>query len=234
MTFAEALRKDANGTPLANADLANILTLKVNDNTGNTIGFAASIDEAKKVITLNPTSNLAEGTVYVAISAEHFDAAGNQGALRTATFTVDTTAPAAPEFSPANAATVSDASTDITITFAEALRKDANGTALANADLANILTLAKDDQNGAGIGFAATIDADKKVITLNPTSDLDPGKVYVAHQRPNTSTPPATRAPCAAPPSPSTRPRRRSRSPACRRRSTRTPPSPRPSPSPRT
>ena len=180
ITFDEALRKDADGTALANADLASILTLKVNDNDGNAIGFAASIDDAKKVITLNPTSDLAEGTVYVAISAEHWDAAGNKGSLRTATFTVDTTAPAAPEFSPANAATVSDASTDITITFAEALRKDASGTALANADLAAILTLKVDDDTGAAIGFSATIDADKKVITLDPANDLAPGKVYVA------------------------------------------------------
>ena len=180
ISFAEALRKDVNGTALENADLAAILTLKVGDNDGNAIGFAATIDDARKVITLNPTSNLAEGAVYVAISAEHWDAAGNKGSLRSATFTVDETAPAAPQFSPANAAAVSDASTDITITFAEALRKDANGTALNNVDLANILTLAKDDQNGDAIGFAATIDTDKKVITLNPDADLDPGKVYVA------------------------------------------------------
>ena len=180
ITFAEALRKDANGTALENADLAAILTLKVDDDSGAAIGFAATIDDAKKVITLNPNADLAEGDVYVAISAEHWDAAGNQGALRSATFTVDTTAPAAPEFSPANAAIVSDASTNITITFAEALRKDANGTALENADLASILTLKATDDSGAPIDFAATIDQAKKVITLNPASDLDPGKVYVA------------------------------------------------------
>ena len=48
----------------------------------------------------------------------------------------DTTAPAAPTFSPAHGDAVSDAATNITLTFAEALRKDANGTPLANADLA--------------------------------------------------------------------------------------------------
>ena len=51
-----------------------------------------------------PTSDLAEGAVYVAISADHWDAAGNKGSAHTATFTVDATAPAAPTFSPANAA----------------------------------------------------------------------------------------------------------------------------------
>ena len=180
ITFEEALRKDANGTALENADLASILTLKVDDENGNAIGFAATIDDARKVITLDPTNDLAEGAVHVAISAEHWDAAGNQGSLRTATFTVDTTAPAAPQFSPANAATVSDASTDITITFAEALRKDANGTALNDSDLAAILTLTATNASGTAIPYAATIDAAKKVITVNPDADLDPGKVYVA------------------------------------------------------
>ena len=137
ITFNEALRRDADGAAFTTeAHLKAILTLKTTNNSGTPIPYAASIDAAKKVITLNPTSDLAEGTVYVAVSAEHFDAAGNKGSLRSATFTVDTTAPAAPTFSPAHEATVSDASTDITISFEEALRKDANGTALANNDLA--------------------------------------------------------------------------------------------------
>ena len=181
ITFDEALRRDADGAAFTTeAHLKAILTLKTTNNSGTPIPYAASIDAAKKVITLNPTSDLAEGPVYVAVSAEHFDAAGNKGSLRTATFTVDTTAPAAPEFSPAHEATVSDASTDITITFAEALRKDANGTALANADLAAILTLKVGDDTGAAIGFSATIDQAKKVITLDPANDLAAGKVYVA------------------------------------------------------
>ena len=180
ITFDEALRKDANGTALANEDLAAILTLKVDNDAGNAIGFAASIDSDKKVITLDPTNDLAEGTVYVAISAEHWDAAGNKGSQRTATFTVDLTAPAAPTFSPASAATVSDATTDITISFEEALRKDASGTALNNADLAAILELKVGDENGGAIDFSATIDQARKVITLNPAGNLPDGKVYVA------------------------------------------------------
>ena len=110
ITFNEALRRDGDGAAFTSeAHLKAILTLKTTNNSGTPIPYAASIDDAKKVITLNPTSDLAEGTVYVAVSAEHWDAAGNKGSLRTATFTVDTTAPAAPTFSPAHEATVSDA-----------------------------------------------------------------------------------------------------------------------------
>ena len=181
LTFAEALRRDGDGAAFTTeAHLKAILTLKTTNASGTAIPYAATIDDARKVITLNPTSNLAEGTVYVAISADHWDAAGNKGTLRSATFAVDVTAPAAPEFSPANAAAVTDAATDITITFDEALRKDATGTALENVDLDAILTLKVDDDSGAPIGFVATIDAAKKAITLNPNADLPDGPVYVA------------------------------------------------------
>ena len=181
ITFDEALRRDAAAAAFTTeAHLKAILTLKATNDSGTPIPYAASIDDARKVITLNPDADLPEGDVYVAVSAEHFDAAGNKGSAHTATFTVDVTAPAAPDFDPADAATVTDAGTDITITFAEALRKDANGTALANADLDAILTLAEDEETGTAIPFAATIDQARKVITLNPDADLPEGKVYVA------------------------------------------------------
>ena len=179
LTFAEALRKDADGAELANADLAAILTLKTTDASGTDIAFSATIDAAKKVITLDPTSDLAAGDVYVAISDGYFDAHGNQGAAASATFTVDATGPAAPTFAPADGATAGPG-TDITLTFAEALRKDAAGAELANTDLAAILTLKTTDASGTDIAFAASIDAAKKVITLDPTSDLAAGDVYVA------------------------------------------------------
>ena len=181
LTFDEAVKKDSTGSDFSgHADLSNVLTLAVGDESGTAIPFAATIDAAGKVITLDPTNALAEGKVYVAISDVYYDAAGNQGTAGSATFTVDTTPPAAPEFSPVNGHKEQNPGTNITLTFAEALRKDATGTALEDADLASILTLAVDDENGTAIGFAATIDDAKKVITLDPSSDLDAGTVYVA------------------------------------------------------
>ena len=179
LTFAEAVSKDAAGAEFGSADLAGILTLKRTDENGADIGFSASIDAAKQVITIDPTADLADGAVYVAISDGYFDAAGNQGAAAAATFTMVTSA-AAPVFSPAAGATVTDAGTDITLTFAEALRKDADGAELADADLGGILTLKRTDENGADIGFSASIDEDKQVITIDPTADLADGAVYVA------------------------------------------------------
>ena len=90
LTFAEAVRKDAAGGEFGNADLAGILTLKRTDENGADIGFSATIDAAKQVITVDPTADLADGAVYVAISSGYYDAAGNQGAAASAIFTVET------------------------------------------------------------------------------------------------------------------------------------------------
>ena len=61
----------------------------------------------------------------MAITDGYFDAEGNQGAAASATFTVDATAPTA-TFSPAAGATLTDASGNVTLTFAEAIHKDAS------------------------------------------------------------------------------------------------------------
>ena len=178
LTFAEALRKDADGAELADADLAAILTLKTGDENGTAIDFSASINAAKTVITIDPDSDLADGDVYVEISAEHYDEAGNQGAKASATFTVDTSV-AAPAFSPADGARVKDAAGNITLTFAEAVSKDADGTDFDAAGLEAVLTLKTGDENGTDIDFSAAINAAKTVITIDPDSDLADGDVYV-------------------------------------------------------
>ena len=179
LTFGEAIYKDASQTALANSDLAGLLTLKTGSASGVDITFTATIDAAKTEITLDPSADLEDGAVYVAITDGYFDAQGNRGAAANATFTVDTSV-AAPVFDPAGGTTVSDATGNVTLTFGEAIRKDADGTALANADLGSLLTLKTDDENGAAIAFTATIDNAKRVITIDPSSNLEDGAVYVA------------------------------------------------------
>ena len=100
LTFAEAIHKDASEGDFSASEIKGILTLKTGSASGADIGFAATIDAAKQVVTIDPSAALAEGDVYVAISNGYFDAEGNQGAAASATFTVDATAPTA-TFSPA-------------------------------------------------------------------------------------------------------------------------------------
>ena len=180
LTFAEAIRKDANGTDFTTAsELAAILTLKADNSSGNDITYSASIDNAKKVITIDPTNNLSDGAVYVAISDGYYDVAGNQGLMANATFTVDTSVEA-PVFSPADGETETDNTTNITLTFAEAIKANASNTDFTDTSIDNILTLKRTNASGMNIGFDATINNAKTQITINPTSNLPEGAIYVA------------------------------------------------------
>ena len=92
LTFAESIRKDAGGTDFSgHSDLAAILTLKAGGSAGTAIAYTARLNAAGTVITLDPSSPLADGRVYVAVSDDYYDTGGERGGAASATFTVDTT-----------------------------------------------------------------------------------------------------------------------------------------------
>ena len=81
-------------------------------------------------------------------------------------------------FSPADGATGVAISSNITITFDEAVR-NTDETPLTDNSIDNLITL--NDTYGYDIDFDATIDANKKVITIDPTNNLSYSQtVYVA------------------------------------------------------
>jgi len=88
----------------------------------------------------------------------------------------DTTAPTV-TFSPSDGATRVAISSNITITFDEAVRKT-DDMPLTNSNVDSLITLK--DASGTDIAFDATIDANKKVITIDPTYDFSYSQsVYV-------------------------------------------------------
>ncbi len=180
LTFTEPIKSDSSGADFTATTLKTILTLAEDDENGTAIPYSATIDATKKIVTINPSSDLPAGDVYVAVSSSHWDAHGNQGTATSATFTVGTTAPDAPTFEPDDGDTTTNAGTNITLTFAEAIKSDASATDFTATALKNILTLAEDDENGTAIPFSASIDTAKKVVTVDPTSNLSDGAVYVA------------------------------------------------------
>ncbi|SVC22867.1 uncharacterized protein METZ01_LOCUS275721, partial [marine metagenome] len=105
------------------------------------------------------------------------DSDGNESnTLTIPPFTVDTTVQYTPAptvtFSPANGAIGVDISGNITITFSEAVRNSINNTELTDSNIDSHITLKYNDASGSNINFDATINTDKKVITINPTSNL--------------------------------------------------------------
>jgi len=80
-------------------------------------------------------------------------------------------------FNPANNAINVPVNVKPTITFDEPVRKT-DGSELTNADLPSLVSFKKNDASGEDVPFTAVIDADKKVITITPSSALSNGQVY--------------------------------------------------------
>ena len=113
-----------------------------------------------------------EGTADGNNDLEDSTGGGDQGGT-------DTTTPTA-TFSPPNGATGIAVNENITITFSEAVRNIDN-TVLTDSNIYSHITLKLNNASGNNINFDATINVNKTVITINPTSNLpDSQAVYVA------------------------------------------------------
>ena len=92
---------------------------------------------------------------------------------------IDKSAPAL-TFNPANNEFGVAVDSDITITFDEVIRNE-DDSALDDTNVDGLITLKKNNATGEDIAFDATIDSDKKVLTINPTNNFDSDlSVYVA------------------------------------------------------
>ncbi|MDD4748329.1 MAG: Ig-like domain-containing protein, partial [Salinivirgaceae bacterium] len=166
ITFNEPVKKIDN-TQLINSDLASLITFNV--------AFTATINAAKTVITVTPTSELTGETNFTLSVGAVKDVSGNTSAIQSTSFTTeDNTAPLL-SFSPTNGATNVAQNSLLTITSNEALVKT-DGNPIENSDLDNLIAL----KNGAiDIPFSATINAGKTVITITPSQNLSPETSYI-------------------------------------------------------
>jgi hypothetical protein len=143
------------------------------------ITYGGSCDSATII------ANIGDNTiVFYALSDGYYDdctikiidSEGNESnTLTIPPFTVnitvpDTTAPTV-TFSPANGDEDEAISDNITITFSEAVRNIDN-TELTNSDLGSLITLKLNSASGDNVTFDATVNSDKTVITIDPTSNL--------------------------------------------------------------
>lgn len=168
----EAQINTFDGAPVTNANVAVLIEFKKNGAPAN---FTAIIDGDRKKITITPEeSPLANGADYtVAIKEDAIkDSNGIVIPAQDATFTVWETEAT---FDPAN--TAQDVALDVrpVIEFNNPIQKE-NGDPIENADLAALITFKI--KNDANVGFTATIDAEKKVITVTPNATLTAETIY--------------------------------------------------------
>ena len=179
ITFNELIRNINNST-LIDSNVDNLITLKDEDSSGSNITFNATIDEAKKIITINPTNNFnSEQVIYLAIAAVE-DEAGNATAATNISFTARDSDPPAVSFFPSNSDINVLRNSDITISFTEVIR-NLNDTPITDANIDSLITLKQSNSSGADILFDAVVDPTKENITITPTSNLPLNQViYVA------------------------------------------------------
>ena len=180
LTFNTAMQNTDNST-LTDSNVDSLITLKDTNSSGSDIGFDATINSGKKIITINPDSNFSSlQTVYVAIGTTVENSCETAISAASATFTVADTAGPTETWNPANSATGIAVDSNITLTFNEAIR-NIDDTVLTDTNVDSLITLKTTNSSGSDIAFNATIDSDKKIITINPDSDFSSEKViYVA------------------------------------------------------
>ena len=180
LTFTEAIRNTDN-TELTDSNVDSLITLKLTNSSGSDISFDATIDTAKRVITINPNGDFSsEQVIYVAIGATVEDESDNAISASSITFTVVDTISPTIVFDPEDSETLVPVTDNITLTFSEAIR-NTDDSALTSTNVDSLITLKDTDENGTDIDFNATIDSDKKIITINPDSNFSSEQnVYIA------------------------------------------------------
>ena len=169
--FDKSVRLLGNGE-LSNTNVGSLITLKDTDANGADISFIATVNSAKTKITINPISSFNSGqNIYVAIGATVEDFFDNSINATSESFTAADNLPPTFIFDPEDTEINVSVGADLKITFNEAVRKIDN-TILTDTNVDSLITLKDTDENGSNIAFNATIDSDKKIITINPTSNF--------------------------------------------------------------
>jgi methionine-rich copper-binding protein CopC len=180
ITFDKAVRH-VDDTDITDTNVDSLITLRETNSSGARIPFNATIDSANKVITVNPSSNFSSSQViFVEIGATVEDYYDNAISSSSITFTAADTAAPTLTLSPSNSDTGVAVSSNITLTFNEAIR-NTNNTALTDSNVDSLITLKDSDEDGDNISFDATIDSNKQIITINPDSNFSSEQiVYLA------------------------------------------------------
>ena len=164
----------------ASNDATLTLTFTSNEATTNfavgditvTNGALSSFSATSSTVYTATFTLTADGAVTIDVAATTFtDASSNNNtAADQFNWNYDGTAPTI-VFSPTNGSVGVALNTNITLTFNEPIRNSDN-SALTDDNVDALIRLKTPIHSGADIGFDATIDLTKKVITVNPTTDF--------------------------------------------------------------
>jgi methionine-rich copper-binding protein CopC len=171
VTFSEAIQKGT-GTIVIHSGSASGTVIESFDAATNTANLAVS----GSTLTINPTSNLGSSTNYfVTFDAGSIkDIAGNSYAgTTTYDFTTgDTLAPTVSTYSPADGATGVVASSNIVVTFSEAIQKGTGTITIHSGSAAGAVVESFDASASARLSISGS------TLTIDPTNNLAESTQY--------------------------------------------------------
>ena len=182
LTFGSAL-KMYDGSSVRNSNVDDFITLRKSSANGSKINFSGSIDSDKKVITIDPDSNLAASTRYYVVVDQNGvkDANGNGNQAETIYFNTGTkVSSVSTSYSPSNGASSISTGTNVTITFSDDVVRYSNGATISTNDsyLKDCIVFKKSNSSGENVAYSASINSSKKVITIDPSSSLALNQTY--------------------------------------------------------
>ena len=182
ITFTNAMEM-ANGDKITSSNMKDFIELRKSTSSGSKVGFSASINSARKVITITPDSNLSKDTKYYLTLEKSAirDSNGEKNTEQTTYFTTgDTAGSLTTTYSPVNGATGVSVNPSITITFSEDVVRYSNGATISSSDsyLKECIDFRKTSSSGETVSYTASINSSKKVITITPKSSLTLNQKY--------------------------------------------------------
>lgn len=179
ITFNTAMTK-YDGRTIYDSDISNFITLRKDSSSGRTISVNASINSSKKVITLDPTSNLESNTRYYVVidSRSMKDSYGIANSSQSSYFdTGDSTTSFSTSFSPENRSSAVSVNPTITISFSESVRKYSNGASITSSDVSDIIYFKRSSSSGTNISYDVSSVSDRKIV-IRPRYNLDLNTTY--------------------------------------------------------
>ena len=179
LTFNEAVDAESGNIIIVKSEDGS--TVETIDVTGSQVSSSGSTE-----ITINPSVTLDGQTAYhLTIDETAFDDSSSNsyaGISDTTTInftTADVTAPTV-TFNPADSDTGVGRDSNINIEFNEAI-VNTDTSEITSSNIASLIILKDSNSNGSDLAFSATIDTDKKIITIDPNNNFSLGQtVYVS------------------------------------------------------
>ena len=178
LSFSMGIRHLDNSS-ITNNNVADLITFKKDNANGDDAPFAATINGSRNLITVMPTADMdGEQTYYLGMEANLVEGGNNVPNMPTfSTFVTETLSPPTVTLYPSNGSSSVDSDVTLSITFSEAVRL-VGGNEITDSNVDSYITFKKDDENGNDVSFDATINTEKTVISISPSSNLDYEQSY--------------------------------------------------------